>query len=316
MKKKKSNKDSVAIETVESDKISRKDFLQKAAAVPLIISGVGAISSLDAAGVTHEEARDFLGYLYDSTLCRGCRACVGNCIKVNDMKSLDGENWNKRDTDGYTRTSIRIYKHDKNQFDFIKAGCNHCLHPSCVSACPVTAMMKDPVTGIVYNDPSKCIGCRYCMVACPFDVVKFEWDNTFPKVVKCDLCINTNLSETGPGIPGCVQACPSGALKFGTREELLKEAKKRIAENPERYNPKVYGETDGGGTSILYLADTNFNNLGFPKDLGDKSPAVLSEKLQSTYKGLVAPIVGYGMLAYVVFQNYMLQKDEDKEKKE
>lgn len=311
MKKNNQNKGNASPDMKENNTLSRKNFLQKAAATPLVIAGVGAASSIEASQ-NDKDSRDFLGYLYDSTKCRGCRACVGNCIKVNDMKNLDSENWKKRDTDGYTRTSIRLFEHDNKEYDFIKAGCNHCLHPSCVSACPVTAMMKDEETGIVFNDPDKCIGCRYCMIACPFDVVKFEWDDTFPKVIKCDLCINSNLSETGPGIPGCVDACPSDALMFGTREELLEEAKKRIAESPEKYNPKVYGEKDGGGTSILYLADTEFENLGFPKDLGDESPAVLSEKLQSTYKGLVAPIVGYGMLAYVVYQNYMLQNDDDK----
>ncbi len=293
--------------------VKRKDFLKTLATVPLVLAGVGVTAQAQAsASVSAKDAEEFSGYLYDSTRCLGCRACVGNCIKVNNMAPLTGE---KRDTDGDTRTSIRMYREAKKNggkdIFYIKASCNHCLHPSCVSACPVSAMRRDEKHGIVFNDPDRCIGCRYCMIACPYDAIKFEWDKALPKIIKCDFCITTNMKEKG--IPACVEACPSGALQFGIRKELLKEAYARIKKNPKRYVNKVYGDKDGGGTTILYLAGTNFGNLGFPKDLGEESPAVASETLQETYKWLVAPLVGFAAISYVVSLNSSRKQEEDKE---
>jgi Fe-S-cluster-containing dehydrogenase component len=289
-------------------KLSRKDFLTALAATPVVAGAMGAPRQAHASEKLGD-TEDFYGFLYDSTKCQGCRACVLACAKANGLPQVTDEK--ARDTSGDTRTSIRMGKQGLKAM--VKANCMHCLHPSCVSACPVSAMLKDPERGFVYNDTSRCIGCRYCMVACPYEAIKFEWDDVFPKVVKCNMCHDTYLPEHGT--TACVDNCAGDALMFGTRKKLMEEAKRRIRENPDRYNPKVYGEYDGGGTSILYLAakGVSYEDLGFPstKDLGYQSPATKSETLQETYKNLVAPAAGLGVLSFVVYHNYRKGSSEE-----
>lgn len=334
-------------------KIGRRNFLKSLLAAPVAIHGLKPPKGIAAPSMKETK---YLGFLYDSTKCIGCRACVGNCLKVNGMPNIE---YNEaRDIGSKSRTAIRaILDKSTKTMAYNKAQCMHCLHPACVSACPVSAMIKDPETGIVYNEPGKCIGCRYCMVACPYNVVKFEWYKTLPKIVKCDLCRNTNLLENG--IPGCVEACPSGALKFGTRDELIVEARHRIRETNNRvkktrqtiremtaqlaamplarnrltqkrkilrlekslerhrpYIPKIYGEKDGGGTAILYLASIDFFQLGFPKGLGEVSPAATAESLQGMYTGLIAPLVAFGFLSFAVYHNYTRVQSNEKEGKQ
>jgi Fe-S-cluster-containing dehydrogenase component len=210
-----------------------------------------------------------------------------------------------------SRTTIRMFSDEKNKWVYVKRQCMHCLNPACVSACPVSAMMVDQKKGMVYNDPDKCIGCRYCMVACPFDIISFEWSQATPKVVKCTLCKDTYLKRRD--ITACVDFCSTSALVFGNRKALLAEAKKRIKEDPKRYIPKVYGEKDGGGTNILYLAGKDFNELGFPSNLGDESPAVITETIQSIYSWFIAPVVAFFLLWFPVSKNYSKKSGEKKE---
>jgi len=136
----------------------------------------------------------------------------------------------------------------------------HCLHPACVSVCTVGALSKTEEGPVVY-DTSKCIGCRYCQYACPFGVPKFEWENPLGLIGKCTFCADRLADGL---IPACAEACPAGALTFGTRKQMLQEARKRIEQNPDRYIDHIYGETEGGGTSILFLSDIPFEELGFP----------------------------------------------------
>lgn len=290
--------------------VSRKNFLKALTATPLVISALPS-EGLSLDYKDYDKWKDYKGFLYDSTKCMGCRACVMACAQKNGQPQMVDEK--SRDLSGKSRTAIRMYISEKTHTDeLLKVQCMHCLDPACVSACPVNAMIKDKEHGFVYNDPNRCIGCRYCMIACPFNAVKFEWHEVLPKIVKCDFCHNTTFQEKGT--TSCVEACPSGALTFGSRKDLLKEAKQRLKDNKEKYYPKVYGEFDGGGTAILYLADTNFEKIGFPKGLGNESPSVLSRTLQETYKGLVAPIAGLSVLSYVVYHNYRkaYEKKEDK----
>jgi formate hydrogenlyase subunit 6/NADH:ubiquinone oxidoreductase subunit I len=177
----------------------------------------------------------------------------------------------------------------------------HCQKPSCVSVCPVAAMTRDPETGIVDYQKNTCIGCRYCQVACAFNIPKFQWDKANPQIVKCDLCKNTNLKTKG--ITACAEVCPADAIHFGKRGDLLEEAKKRLRENPGKYLNHIYGEKEVGGANHLYLASMQYNKLGLPT-LKDEAPAEFSEKIQHTiYKGFIAPIALYGTLCFVAIKN-------------
>jgi Fe-S-cluster-containing dehydrogenase component len=207
--------------------------------------------------------------------------------------------------DGNTRTLIKLYQ-DAKGWSYIKYSCMHCQKPSCVSVCLVRAMTKDPVTGIVEYSKDVCIGCRYCQVACPFNIPKFQWDRTVPRIVKCDLCRDTNLKDKG--IPACAETCPAGAILFGKRGDLLAEARARLKEHPKRYVPHIYGEHEIGGTNHLYLAALPFDRLGLPM-LKSEAPASFSERIQHTiYKGFIAPIAIYASLCCIALRN--LKKSE------
>ena len=257
-----------------------------------------------------------LGMLYDATMCVGCKACMATCKRVNgDYGSLSYERasfdpdglWDApQDLSGSTRTLIKLCKESDSRWSYVKYSCMHCQKPSCVSVCPVSAMTKDKVTGVVDYNKDTCIGCRYCQVGCSFNIPKFQWEKTLPQIVKCDLCKNTNLREKG--ITACAEVCPVGAISFGKRKDLLTIAHARLQDNPGRYIHHVYGEHELGGTNHLYLSALSFEKLGLPT-LPDNAPAEFSEKIQHTiYKGFVAPVALYSTLCFIALKN---QKRQD-----
>ena len=289
----------------------RRKFLKKGVAL-----AVGAALFPGAVIASDSENHDeWFAMLYDSTKCIGCKSCSVACKRVNHLPpetEWDGIHDAAIDLSAKTKTIIKLFKSDDGKSAFVKKQCMHCVHPACVSACPVSAMRKDKTTGIVYWDANRCLGCRYCMVACPFNVPKFEWDNPVPHIVKCDLCKDTYLKEKGT--TACADACPTGAIIFGKRCDLIIEAKRRIRENPERYNPEIYGEYDAGGTSVLYLAPkgVSFQELGFPRL--KKSPAELSESIQhGIYEALVPPSLAIGMFYYLMKPNNKEGKNDSGE---
>jgi formate dehydrogenase iron-sulfur subunit len=194
--------------------------------------------------------------LYDATLCVGCRACEAACKEWNN---LPPEPDPVSDTTAHTWTLIKQYQESSIE-SFLKYQCMHCLEPGCVSVCTVGALSKTAEGPVVY-DASKCIGCRYCQYACPFGVPKFEWENPLGLVGKCNFCADRLADGL---IPACAEACPVGALTFGTRKQILKEARERIEQHPDRYVTHIYGETEAGGTSVLFLSAVPFERLGFP----------------------------------------------------
>lgn len=247
------------------------------------------------------DAENGVAMLYDTTKCIGCRACQNACKGWNDNPSepdptglydapleLSADTW----------TLIQLYE-GNDERSFVKLQCMHCLEPACVSACPVHALEKTAEGPVTY-DPLRCIGCRYCMVACPFSVPRFEWDEVFPKVAKCTFC-NDRLA-VGDG-PACVEACPAGALIWGKRGELLTEAKGRIADNPGKYENHVYGEDDVGGTSVLYLSHVGFENLGFP-NLGTEPVPELSDQMGP----IILPTFLVGGLVVLAGAHYLTGK--------
>ena len=201
--------------------------------------------------------------LTDVTRCIGCEECVEACRRVNGLGEERPYRWirteDRLSADRFT-TIVR-----KDGY-FIRKQCRHCLEPACASACPVGALHKTPEGPVVY-DSEKCLGCRYCMMACPFGIPRYSWYSPVPYVRKCTMCYETRIRK---GLqPACTEACPVQATIFGERDELLKEAHKRIAENPNKYMPKVFGETEVGGTLVLYLAPISLDVLSLGLPVGD-----------------------------------------------
>jgi Fe-S-cluster-containing dehydrogenase component len=285
-----------------------------------VLKGMAAAAATSVTGVPKAFARErkkppagAVGMLYDATRCIGCKACMVKCKEANRLPSDPGGKMGAiydapDDLTGYTKNVIKLYR-EGDKISYMKAQCMHCVDPACVSVCMIGAFRKDK-QGVVTYDPGMCVGCRYCMMACPFNVPKYQWDVAFPKIVKCEMC--RHLLAEGK-LPACVEACPREAVIFGKLEDLKADARNRLAAEPGRYFPKVYGETDGGGTQVLYLsaAGIPFEKLGLP-DIGDQPLPELSETLQhAVYQGFVAPVVLYGALGLVIYRNRKRQSSEE-----
>jgi Fe-S-cluster-containing dehydrogenase component len=208
-----------------------------------------------------------------------------------------------------TKNVIKLYQdpQDASVFAFMKQQCMHCVDPACVSACMIGAFHKEQ-GGLVAWDSDRCVGCRYCQVACPFQVPKFEWTKSDPKIVKCEMC-KERLAEGRE--PACTEVCPRQAVIFGKLSDLNAEAHRRIAAEPGKYQPKVYGEEEAGGTQVLYLSAVPFEKLGLPK-LDSTSLPYRSESLQhAIYQGMATPAVLYAGLAVAVVRNFRKHAGED-----
>ena len=231
----------------------------------LKILGLGGVAGAALPGVAgaapfaYDGSPDAVGVLHDSVRCIGCRKCEEGCQKVNaDLlppleKPVDDssvfEQTRRPTFKAYT--VVNKYEPQGHAPVFRKLQCNHCQEPACASACFVKAFVKTEQGPVVYN-PKLCVGCRYCMIACPFYVPGFQYDEAFdPLVQKCTFC--EPLLKEGK-LPGCVQACPKDALTFGRRSDLLRVARARIADNPGKYVNYIYGEFDAGGTAWMVLS--------------------------------------------------------------
>ncbi len=214
------------------------------------------------------------GLLFDAVRCIGCRKCAEACMKLH---RFPGDPQKVVALSATAFTAVVEVKKDT----FVRVMCRHCVSPSCASVCPVAALRKTELGPVTY-DASRCIGCRYCMVACPFSVPRYTWDSPVPEVRKCDLCVG-RLAEGKP--PACVEACPAEASVAGTREELLAEAHRRIAEAPGEYHPHVYGEAEVGGTSVLFLSPVPLETL-FPASLGQEPLPVLTANVLHKIPGI------------------------------
>jgi Fe-S-cluster-containing dehydrogenase component len=216
-----------------------------------------------------------------------------------DQSGIPGGLWDApNDLNASTKTVIKLYK-DGDTTSFYKAQCMHCIDPACASACMLGAFQKRE-HGIVSWDGSKCVGCRYCQVACPFNVPKTEWHALNPKIVKCELCRH-RIAEGK--IPACAEVCPRGAVIYGTRDQLLADAKARMAAEPTKYVPKIYGEHDAGGTQVMVLSHVDFDKIGLP-DLGTTPAPNLARTVQhGVYKGFIAPVALYAVLGTVMWRN-------------
>jgi|AutmiccommuBRH23_1029490.scaffolds.fasta_scaffold00023_126 formate dehydrogenase iron-sulfur subunit len=241
--------------------INRRDFLKKTG---LGLGGLLVQPDVSKLRLSSESSTESAGMLFDASKCVGCTECQVACkVRLNSLnpdEDISEYDLDPRDLSAYTWSLIKLYKDetDDSRSSFVKVQCMHCLHPACVSVCPVGALTKSEIGPVVYDD-KKCFGCRYCMAACPFDIPKYQWDKVFPLIQKCDFC--ADRQEAGLQ-PVCSSVCPTGALLFGKREELLEIARERI-KNDSRYVDHIYGEHEVGGTAQLYISHVPFELLGF-----------------------------------------------------
>jgi formate dehydrogenase iron-sulfur subunit len=239
--------------------------------------------------------------LTDTTKCIGCHQCVEACKKVNHLANDVPRRWDADDgLSARNWTSILGEADNK----YVRKQCRHCLEPACASACPVGALHKTDIGAVIY-DNSKCLGCRYCMMACPFGIPRYDWNQIVPYVRKCILCYDRIKAG---GQPGCTEVCPTKATIFGDRDELLAEARRRISGNPGKYLNRVWGESEVGGTSVLYISDIDLSFLTHGEHFGAKPlPAttrVAMEAVPYTFLGVSATMTG---LCWIIGRRMKLQ---------
>ena len=235
--------------------ISRRKFLS-------LMSAAGIVITEGSLAHAASETKEFVGVLVDTTRCIGCRKCEEACAKANGkpIPNIDDKSvFEKvRSTSTTAWTVVNRYETERGLVS-VKRQCMHCNQAACVSACLVKAMFKKQEGPVIWRE-SKCMGCRYCMISCPFDVPKFEYDSPVPKIQKCNLCYS--LLNDGKK-PACVKACPVEALRFDTRRNNLEVARGRIARRPNSYYNHIYGESEAGGAGWLYLSSVPFEQIGF-----------------------------------------------------
>ena len=228
-------------------------------------------------GKHSEDTGKAKGILTDVTKCIGCERCVEACTRQNKLPSEIEARFQKGDgLSGYRYTSIvRMAKTGAT----VRRQCLHCIDPACQTACLVHAFTKTADGAVVY-DAKKCIGCRYCMLACPFGIPRYEWNELLPYVSKCKM--NEDCRVDG-GMPACVSACPTGATIFGVRDDLIKEAKARIKSKPKLYEDHIYGEKEFGGTSVMYITSKDSPlwdalHMASPKEMEKRAVGMLKEE--------------------------------------
>ncbi|MDY6853588.1 MAG: 4Fe-4S dicluster domain-containing protein [Thermodesulfobacteriota bacterium] len=238
------------------------------------------------------------GLLIDLTRCIGCRACQVACKQWNSLSAEKTGFFKGKGYENPGRLSSRTWTVIKfndikgsvgYDWVFSKRQCFHCIKPSCVSVCPVSALNRSKSGAVLYNS-SRCLGCRYCQMACPFNIPCFDWDKAIPEIRKCTLCVD----RTDAGMePACSKTCPTDAIVFGDRDDLIKNAEKRIIQNPAQYVNHIYGRHEVGGTGVLYLSSVPFEKLGFRIDL-PKTP--IAEKSRIAMESIPYLMTGLGTI--------------------
>ncbi len=208
--------------------------------------------------------------LTDVTKCIGCEKCVEACQDTRGLPPEKPWPWLNDITDLSTsRWTTLVDLVDEQGSHFVRRQCRHCVEPECVSVCIVGALKKTDEGPVVY-DPSICIGCRYCMIACPWEIPRYSWEDPVPYIQKCDMCYERLAN--GAESPACVEACPTEATIFGEREELLSEARQRISTEPNKYLPTIWGEHEVGGTSVMYVSDVEINLTDLDEPIREAAP--------------------------------------------
>jgi formate dehydrogenase iron-sulfur subunit len=286
-------------------KFSRRQFLRGAAAL-----GAGAV----AMKAPHAEAAygnipssDRKGVLVDTTVCVGCRRCEWACKTAHDLPAGDVESYKDRSVFKTMRrpsdsalTVVNEFRNPKNKLlpINVKVQCMHCDHPACVSACIVGALEKQE-NGSVIWDTGKCIGCRYCMVACPFQIPQFQYNKALePEIRKCDFCFRRTREGK---LPACVEICPVETMTYGPRSEVIKLAREKIRRNPDRFVDHILGEKEVDGTSWVYIANREFTGLGFPNLPNEPAPGVSESIQHGVFAYFVPPVLYFSLLGTVMW---------------
>jgi Fe-S-cluster-containing dehydrogenase component len=279
--------------------MKRRSFLKAGG-----LAGVSLAAGGVAAAQPHPDT-EFFGVLVDTTRCIGCRSCEVACAEEHDLPVPDPGGDDAlalaRTTSTTQRTVVNRYETARGEV-FVKTQCMHCWQPACASACLTNAMYKTRSGPVVWRG-DKCMGCRYCMVSCPFNIPKFEYDEWNPKIHKCDMC--ARRLDAGEK-PACVAACPTDALMFGMKRDLIEVARTRVYNHPDRYVHKIYGEHEVGGTGWLYLAAVPFEQLGFRTDLGTTP---YPEYTRDFLYGV--PVVLFGVPALLLGLHLLAERKEE-----
>jgi Fe-S-cluster-containing dehydrogenase component len=292
---------------------NRRDFFKTIAALGASTAAISAVSPNKALAKSEPAlSENRKGVLVDTTVCVGCRKCEWACKGAHGYEQGDFESYQNNEVMNElrrpsTESLTVVNKYNQEGIRTVKLQCMHCEHPACVSACIVGAITKKEDSSVVW-DTDKCIGCRYCMVACPFQIPAFEYHKALdPKIVKCDFCVD----RTSDGkLPACVNICPVEALTYGNREDLIIEAKRRIKNHPEKYYNHIFGEFEVGGTSWLYLSDKNLTGSVFPTLDNNTAPGVSESIQHGIFAYFVPPIAVYALLGGIMW----LTKDKETNK--
>ncbi len=290
--------------------ISRRNFLKVAGATGGALLAGARKPAL--AQQTSEGGVEFNGMLIDTTKCIGCRACEEACNAANKLPkpevsfSNEGVFESHRDPTPDAFTVVNRFPNEKEPDKpiFVRKQCMHCNQPACASACLTKAMEKTREAAVIYNE-KRCMGCRYCMVACPFDIPKFQYNSATPFVKKCIFC---NERQMRGEQPACSEACPTGATLFGKKRELLEIARARVAAEPDKYVQHIYGEHEVGGTGWLYLFGAAPEKLGLRTNLGTTPyPELTSGFLYGV------PLVFVLWPSLLIGLNYLIKESDEKE---
>jgi len=279
--------------------MDRRGFLKTS-----LVVGGSALTSKKARAQEKPNPEEFVGVLVDTTRCIGCRACEVACSQEHDMfvpdVVNDGALESVRKTSDKQWTVVNKFETEKGDV-FVKRQCMHCYQAACAIACPTEAMKQTEKGPTIWRG-NKCIGCRFCMISCPFEMPKFEFNEWNPKLQKCTMCFE-RLEEGQQ--PACVAACPTDALMFGTRVQNIKLARHRIYNHPDKYVHHIYGENEVGGTGYIYLSAVPFEQLGFRTDLGDIAyPEYTKEFLYAV------PMILFGVPAFLLGLNALADSDK------
>jgi Fe-S-cluster-containing dehydrogenase component len=296
--------------------VTRRNLLAGMAKGAAIIVAAEAIMPVQAtAEESSKPSGNAVAMLYDATHCVGCQACVSACAQANHLSQngrLDTLRQGSRDL---SDTSLNIIKlcnaGDGTASSFVKQQCMHCVDPACVASCMFKALSKDANSGVVSWNPSRCVGCRYCEIVCPYRIPRFQWSGMNPRIVKCEFCKDRLAQGQSPA---CTSVCPTHAVIFGKRADLLREASVRTKGNPHRYfEDRAFGEHEGGGTQVLYLSRISFQKLGLPKLSNESIPAHSLKWQKRIYTWMLAPTAAYAVLVGLLSKRWRHHEDHMQE---